>query len=74
MNNIVNLPFEDFAELEEFARLSAGKEAIVDFMGDITEWCENQGVDVSTNEYKHQAAVIMTQLQIILMGAKNGSN
>lgn len=69
-NNVVTLPFDDLAEVDTAVAAQQQKEAVQEFMGDFTDWCENRGIDISTNEYRHQAAVIMTQIQIILMGAK----
>ena len=69
-NNVVSLPFEDLSELDSISQALGQKRAVEEFMGEINEWIEAQGVDISTNEYRHQAAVIMTQLQVILMGAK----
>lgn len=58
-SNIFKLPFEEELEITD---------PIPDFMVRVTEFCEENGVDVSTSEYKHKAAVIMTQLQVILRG------
>ncbi len=64
-NNVVNVSFGEICEAEEAD--IRGKN-ILDFMGTINDWCEEQAIDITTKQYKHQAAVIMTQLQIILMG------
>lgn len=69
-NNVLNLPFEDLAELDEAVTAQNRKQAVESMMVEINGWCESQGVDIHTTEYRHQAAVIMTQLQVILMGAK----
>lgn len=70
MNNVVKLPFGEDTEIDEELTKLNRKKAVESFMGDINSWCETQGVDITTIEYRHQAAVIMTQLQVILMGAK----
>ena len=69
-NNVVNLPFEDMAEADAILAKSERSTALQEFMVTINDWCEHQGIDVESIEYRHQAAVIMTQLQIIMMGVK----
>ena len=69
-SNVVTLPYDDLSEADSVDDLSKLRKEVENFMGDINEWCEQRGVDIGTTEYKHQAAVIMTQLQIILMGTK----
>lgn len=69
-NNVVSLPYEDLAEIDVEVVKSARNAALEEFMVTINDWCEDRGIDVSTTEYRHQAAVIMTQLQIIMMGIK----
>ncbi len=59
-DNVVRLSYNDD---------NHSAEGITDFMEEISDFCEAYDVDTSTTEYKHQAAIIMTQLQIILMGA-----
>lgn len=66
-NNVVSVPFGAAEEIEAELEDSRKKKDLIDFMGVITQWCSDRGVDTSTKEYKHQAAVIMTQLQIIVM-------
>ncbi len=70
MNNVFTLPFEDLAELNDDDIINQRKVLVSEEMGRINDFCESQGIDISTNEYRHQAAIIMTQLQIILMGIK----
>ncbi len=67
-NNVVALPYDDLAEASDEVDTSGAD--ILDLMGDINQWCSEHGVNTDTKEYKHQAAVIMTQFQIILMSAK----
>lgn len=69
-NNVVSLPFEEIAEVDHELAKRSRRQAVEQFMGEVNEWCESQGIDISTDEYRHQAAVIMTQLQIILMKEK----
>ena len=64
-NNVVDLPYDDLAELDS---VDQTKEDILFMMGEINEWVARRGVDINTTEYRHKAAVIMTQLQVILMG------
>jgi hypothetical protein len=67
-NNVFQLPFDDLAEIDAQTDCQKKKQAVESFMQEINGWCEGQGVDITTKEYRHQAAVIMTQLQVILMG------
>jgi hypothetical protein len=70
MNNVVNIPFGDLSEIEELQCRDNRREAVNEFMVEVNDWCESHGIDIHTTEYRYQIAVVMTQLQVILMGAK----
>lgn len=67
-NNVLTLPFEEILELEEGNTLRSIQSNVSEFIGMTNEWCESKGVDIYTTEYKHQVAVIMAQIQVILLG------
>jgi hypothetical protein len=46
------------------------KDIVLDFMGDLTDWAEKHGVDIKSQQYKYNAAMIMTGLQSMLLEAK----
>jgi hypothetical protein len=70
-NNVVSLPFDEIEEVDGAMIRTSERAAVNEFVIDnIIPWCEQKGIDISTEEFKHQAAVIVTQLQIILMGKK----
>lgn len=70
-NNVVSLPIDEVEEIDGAMIRSSQRAEITNFVIDtVYPWCESRGVDTSTEEFKHQAAVIVTQLQIILMGTK----
>lgn len=69
-NNVVSLPFEDFEEADEAVKVLGRRQKIMDFVvNEVYPFCEAEGIDTTTEEFKHQAAVIVTQLQIIMMKA-----
>lgn len=70
MSNVVSLPFDDLSDIDEDVERNSKKNSVAKFMFEINDWCENQGIDISTLEYRHQAAVIMAQLQSITMVTK----
>jgi hypothetical protein len=63
-NNVVALPFDDLSELDVSGKQ---REDLLDFIGKLNDWCHSQGIDITTKEYRHQAAVIMTVLQGLQM-------
>ncbi len=63
MSNVYSLPYDDLAEPDTDQQ---GAD-IIDYMIELGDWCEARGVDTSSIEYRHQASVIMSQLQVILM-------
>ena len=68
-SNVVSIPFGDFEHIEEDYLKSGRMRAVTDFIPTINDFCESQGIDIFTDEYKHQVAVIMAQLQSIMMKA-----
>lgn len=71
MSNVVRLPMDDFEEADHLERKADRNQDVMNFATDqITTFCHDRGVDVSTDTYNHQLSVIVTQLQLMLMGAK----
>ena len=68
-SNVVSIPFGDFGHIEEDYLKNGRMRAVTDFIPVINDFCESQGIDIFTDEYKHQVAVIMAQLQSIMMRA-----
>ena len=43
------------------------RDVVLEFMHKITDWAEEQGVDITSQHYKYDAAVIMTSLQSMML-------
>lgn len=67
-SNVVSIPFGDISEIEDDTSKHSKMQAVNEFIPVINDWFEEQGIDIYTENYKHQAAVIMAQLQSILIG------
>ena len=63
MSNVLRVPFGDLSD-----ETTTSVDPVNGFMEEVNDFCELNGVDTSTAEYRHKAAVIMTQLQVILRG------
>lgn len=69
-SNVYHLPFEDIVEIESEQADQEQKQALIEFMGELGEWCRNQGIDVESKEFRHQCAGIMALLQVLQMSAE----
>jgi hypothetical protein len=71
LSNVVALPIDDFEEADHLETKESRNQDVMNFATDqITTFCHDHGVDVTTETYNHQLSVIVTQLQLMLMGVK----
>ena len=67
-DNVVHVPFADARKAKVEEERDSKIAEVAQFMQLVNMFCSRNGIDTSTEKYRYSAAVIMTQLQSILLG------